>query len=136
MNIKRYMSVAKEMSKLSTFHRQHVGCIAVYRKCIISTGVNSNKTHPLQKKLNNIRFPEDYSPHTLHAEISTLLPISNLDIDWSKVSLFIYRGRKRCSTPYGLARPCPSCMAYIKSLGIKDVYYTSNDGFIHEVLDV
>lgn len=31
--------------------------------------------------------------------------------------------------------PCPSCMAAIKDLGIKDIFYTSNDGYVHERIE-
>ena len=34
----------------------------------------------------------------------------------------------------GMARPCPACMQYIKDMGIKNIYYTTGDGFVHEVL--
>ena len=44
--------------------------------------------------------------------------------------LYIYR--KRNDKPYGMSRPCPSCMAAIKDLGIKHIYYTTNEGFAYE----
>ena len=34
----------------------------------------------------------------------------------------------------GIARPCPSCMAAIRDIGIRDVYYTTDDGFAYERL--
>lgn len=37
--------------------------------------------------------------------------------------------------PFGLARPCPACMAMIKNLGIKKIYYTTDDGFAFEQLE-
>lgn len=33
-----------------------------------------------------------------------------------------------------MSRPCPNCMAAIKDLGIKHIYYTTNDGFVYENL--
>ena len=38
-------------------------------------------------------------------------------------------------TDFRISRPCPSCMAAIKDLGIKDIYYTTNDGFAHEKIN-
>ena len=52
---------------------------------------------------------------------------------FSKVKLYIYRIRK--DQPFGLSRPCPSCMAAIKDLGIKDIYYTTNDGYVYERIE-
>ena len=34
-----------------------------------------------------------------------------------------------------MGRPCESCMAAIKDFGIRDIYYTTNDGFVHERLE-
>ena len=34
-----------------------------------------------------------------------------------------------------MARPCPSCMAAIRDLGIRDIYYTTNDGYVCERLE-
>lgn len=56
-----------------------------------------------------------------------------MDINFSKVKLYIYRSRK--DQEYGLSRPCPSCMAAIKDLGIKHIYYTTNDGFAYEEME-
>ena len=72
-------------------------------------------------------------PAKLHAEINCLNQIRHLDINFSKVKLYIYRIRK--DQPFGMARPCPSCMAAIKDLGIKNIYYTTNDGYSYERLE-
>ena len=53
----------------------------------------------------------------LHAEINCINSIRNLDINFSKVKLYIYRIRN--DQPFGLSRPCPSCMAAIKDLELK-----------------
>ena len=31
-----------------------------------------------------------------------------------------------------MARPCPACMAAIKDFGIKNIYYTTDDGMAYE----
>jgi deoxycytidylate deaminase len=88
------------------------------------------KTNPTQKRLNAHRFEAD-TPATIHAELSCLLPlISRKDIDWNNVSLYIYREYK--SKEVALARPCASCEALIKSLGIRNIYYTGNRSYIYE----
>ena len=107
----RYFEKARQIANISDYNRIHVGCVAVYHGQIIGIGCNTNKTHPAQK------FSQ----------------IKNLDINFSKVKLYIYRIRK--DQPFGLARPCPSCMAAIKDLGIRDVYYTTNDGYAYEKLE-
>ena len=34
-----------------------------------------------------------------------------------------------------MARPCNACLAAIKDLGIRNIYYTTDDGFVHEKLE-
>lgn len=129
---KAYFKAAKSMSELSDFKQHHIGAVAVYRHKIISSGYNSNKTNPVQKKLNIHRFDVD-SKHTIHAELSCLLPLINRrDINFSDVSLYIYREYKNgCPA---ISRPCPSCMALIRQLGIRKLYYSGENSYINEEL--
>lgn len=125
-----YFNVAKNVAELSDFKRVHIGCCVVYRHRIISSASNSTKTHPLQRKLNKYRFDEDIY-HPLHAETRALLPLINRkDIDFSDVSLYLYREDKNGNI--APSHPCPSCEALIKKLGIKNIYFTNNGGFSHE----
>ena len=131
---KSFFDIAKKVSELSTFHRKNVkiGCLIVSGHRIISSGYNSDKTNPIQKKYNRLRFSVE-TPHKLHAEISALLPLlNNKDIDFSKVKIFTYR--EKADHSLGKSRPCKSCMALIKDLGIKNIYYTTDDGYCHEVV--
>lgn len=129
----RYFDKARQVATISDFARVHIGCIAVYQGQIIGLGCNCNKTHPKQHYYNRYRKQADGMLPKLHAEISCLNQIRNLDINFSKVKLYIYRIRK--DQPFGLARPCPSCMVAIKDLGIKEIYYTTNDGYGYEKLE-
>ena len=127
-----YFRVAKAMAKLSDFPKVQVGCCAVYKHKIISSGCNSMKTNPTQKRLNVHRFDAD-TPATLHAEISCLLPLINRkDIDFKDVSLYIYREYKNGRLT--LSKPCQSCMALIRELGIRKIYSSGNDSYISEEL--
>ena len=128
-----YFNVAKEVSKLSDFPRIKIGACAVYKHKVISTGFNSQRTSPLQKKYNKYRFYEESSKsrHTCHAELSCLKPlIGRKDIDFKHVSIYVYREYQ--DGTLALSRPCSSCLKLITRLGIRDIYYTNNDGFSHE----
>ena len=129
----RYFKKARQIANISDYKKQHVGCVAVYQGQVIGLGCNCNKTHPMQKFYNKYRMPSDYMLPKLHAEISCINQIKHLDINFSKVKLYIYRIRN--DQPFGLSRPCPSCMAAIKDLGIRYVYYTTNDGYAYEKLE-
>ena len=124
-----YFDKASKVAEISDFAKINIGCVAVYQGTIIGVGFNTNKTHPMQKKYNRYRNGENFI-QKLHAEINCLNSIRYLDINFSKVKLYIYRKRK--SAKYGICRPCPSCLAAIKDLGIKHIYYTTDEGFVYE----
>lgn len=131
----RYFQKARQTAEISDYKRTHVGCVAVYQGNIIGIACNTNKTHPMQKYYNRYRYhPQtSYFYPKLHAEINCISSIRHLDINFSKVKLYVYR--TRCDQEYGIARPCPSCMAVIKDLGIRHIYYTTNDGYAYEEVE-
>ena len=129
----KYFNTARQVANISDYKQQHVGRVAVYQGQVIGLGCNCNKTHPMQKFYNKYRIKSDNMLPKLHAEISCINQIKHLGINFSKVKLYIYRIRK--AQPFGLSRPCPSCMAAIKDLGIRDIYYTTNNGFSYEKLE-
>lgn len=130
----RYFSKARHIAEISDCPKVHVGCVAVYQGNVINIACNLEKTHPMQKYYNRYRIvsgkANDRCLPKLHAEINCINGIRGLDINFSKVRLYIYR--TRADRPYGLSRPCPSCMAAIKDLGIRDIYYTTDDGYVYE----
>ena len=99
----------------------------------MSAGWSSSKSHTRQRDFDRFRsFRKDGNvTHALHAEINCLIPIlENADIDKSKIELYIYRIRN--DQPFGLSRPCAACIAAIKQCGIKQIAYTTNDGYAIE----
>lgn len=48
----RLFTRARQVALQSDYHREHVGCIAVYQGKIIGIGCNSEKTHPIQITTN------------------------------------------------------------------------------------
>ena len=130
---KSFFDAAKAVSESSEFPKVHIGCVVTEgNHRIISSGCNSTKTHPLQKQLNRERFEVD-SVHSLHAEVSALLPLMKEDIDFSKVE--VYTHRNYANGKIAMARPCPSCMKLIKDLGIKKSHYTTADGYACEYVN-
>ena len=129
----KYFNKAHQIATISDYKKTHVGCVAVYQGQVIGLGCNCNKTHPVQKKYNRYRKPSDSMLPKLHAEINCLNQIKHMGINFSKVKLYIYRIRK--DQPFGMARPCSSCMAAIRDLGVRNIFYTTNDGYAHEKLE-
>lgn len=128
----------------STFNRFHVGAVIAYKNRIIGRGHNSEKTHPMQQEYNrryrkfNNNDNGDFIKHSIHAEIASICSVPYVvgkDVDWSKAKIYVYRicpGKKR---GYGNARPCPACMGCIKDYGIRQVYFTDENGLSYLELD-
>lgn len=126
----KHFQKARQIAMLSDSFRIHIGCVAIYQGNVIGIGYNCNKTHPMQQYYNRYRNNFTGQLPTLHAEMNCIKQIKKLNVNFSKVQLYIYRIRK--DQPFGLSRPCPSCMAAIKDLGIQDIHYTTNDGYAYE----
>ena len=135
----KYFSKAKQIAQVSDFPKVHIGCIAVYQNRIIGIGCNTNKTHPTQKYYNRYRIDDNDFDNSesllpkLHAEINCINQLKHLNINFSKVKLYIYRARKDIVCE--MARPWTSCMQAIKGLGSREIYYATNDGYSYEKLE-
>lgn len=131
-----YFNKAKEASELSDFNKIHIGAIAVYKNVMIAKGYNVTKTNPIQKIYNHYRqldWNKGVQPiPKLHAEMMVVTKIKHLDIDFSKVKIYVYR--ENMNGELAISRPCKACMKAIKDLGIKNIYYTTNDGYAKEVI--
>lgn len=130
---------ARQVAQTSTYNGHSLGCVIVYKKHIISMSSNSSKTHPLQKKYNRKyrTFKKSAKPimDSGHAEILALADIPyplQQSIDWRQVKVYVYRICNGKRLGMGLARPCPACMAALRDKGIKQIYYSSDDGFVME----
>lgn len=137
----KMLNKAKQLAKKSTYGTHRLGCILVYKHRIIGQGVNTNKTHPMQKLYNKLyrNFTKSDKPvlDLGHAEIlaicSVPYPIAKV-IDWSKVKIYIARNCR--GKKFGLAKPCGACQGLIRDTGIKKVFYTTNEGYAEERYEV
>lgn len=136
---KEFFEAARRCAEQSDYNgasSAKIGAVAVFRRTIIARGHNQNKTHPLQQRYNIYRYDvngDHYYPSKMHAEIELISKIRYLDINFSEVEIYVYRetkgGRK------ALARPCAACTKALRDLGIKKVFYTTNDGYCEERFD-
>lgn len=135
--INRYLDMAKEVSTQSDFAKHKLGAVAIYRGSLLATGFNSCKTSPVQKRYNKERNYQVDAPfknsNCTHAEVACLTKLRYLDIDFSKVKLYVYREHK--NGVKALARPCPACQKMIKDMGIKEVWFTTENGFGYEWME-
>ena len=138
--VEKYLNMAKEASKNSDFVQHRLGSVIVYKGMPLALGWNTTKTSPVQKEYNRAREGFDVEAsciHTnsTHAEMLAMNKIANLDIDFSKVSIFVFRSHR--DGTHGLARPCAACRQRMLDLGIKDCYFTTNskNGFGYERIE-
>lgn len=139
MNYKHFLDLAADCAKSATYSgpsRVKLGCVAVYHGTVLAKGCNLDKTHTAQDRYNYLRYDANresrYYPSKVHAETSVLSKLKYLDIDFSRVTLFIAREYKD-GTP-APARPCASCMALIKKYGVMTICYTTDNGYAIEHL--
>ena len=122
--------LAKQMSQKSDFDKCHTGAVAIYNNKVLAFGWNSHKTSSVQARYNRERGFDGYTyTASLHAEIMVVNKIRYLDIDFSQVRIFVWRGQ---DIPR-LARPCAACEKALRDLGIRKVFYTGNNSYIEEV---
>lgn len=117
--------------------RARIGCVIAYKGTILAKGWNTDKTHTTQAYYNKWRFQDNgghYYPSKGHAELTALQKVRYLDIDFSRVHIYVYRELR--NGELALSRPCPSCMAFLKEKGIRHIHYTTDQGFAHEVIKV
>ena len=110
-----------------------IGCVAVYKGSVLARGFNSDKTHTIQSRYNVMRYKDignRYLPSKIHGELAVLQKIKYLDIDFSRVHIYVYRELK--DGTMAMARPCPACMTAIKEMGIKHIHYTTDCGIAVE----
>lgn len=137
MNDPHLFRIAREVSLQATYcGSARIGCIAVYRGTILAKGCNSDKTHTTQARFNVYRFKNSgnrYLPEKLHAEMDVLNRIKYLDIDFSRVHLYIYREWK--DGTIAMSRPCDACLtAIVEQFHIRHIHYTTDRGYAYERL--
>ena len=131
--LERCFTMAKNASSFSDFPKIKIGAVIICKNKVLSVGWNVRKETPMQKKFNEYRnFDPEKNLNSAHAEMIALdrLIKSQIEVDYSKCSIFIYREHK--NGDLALARPCPACEAALRSIGIRDIYYTGNNSYIHE----
>ena len=132
MNDKDYRGFvyAKQASFKSDFYKTHTGCVAMYRGAILARGWNTDKTSTTQAHYNKVRgFDENSYPARIHAEMMVVQKIRYLDVDFSKVKIYVWRGKDQPR----MAKPCKSCECALRELGIKHVFYTGDNSYIEEL---
>ena len=117
-----FMAIALLVSKRSSCHRLHVGCILVQNNRIISSGYNGHL--PNTKHRSVIR--NNHEQMTVHAEVNSIIDCAKRNISTNNATAYV--------THY----PCLNCFKSLISGGIKRIIYNENyknDSLVKELSD-
>lgn len=123
MNIKTFnklVSLSRDMIHLPQNRSKHFSFI-LYKKNIISFGWNKVfKTHPLSKKYG-------YWNEAIHSELDA---INNFPYHHSQLSNYtLVNIRLYLDGKIALSKPCKTCSKLIKAFNIRNVYFSTQEGF-------
>ena len=117
--INRAIQIANENQ---TEYNQKVGCVITDKRGnVLSEGMNSNKSHPIQARFAKLVGKEEKI--FLHAEISALVKCRGEPHT-------IYIARVTQAGHMGRAKPCTICEEAIRQSGIEFVVYTDDDEMV------
>lgn len=128
---RKMIGVATAASRLSTHSTFKIGAVIANNTSILSTGVNQEKSHPLQKRYNKARGVKATEWSHIHAELAALLKVKDPK---ALVGATIYVSRSFKNGQNALARPCEACMDAIIDRGIKSIVYTTEYGIAEELV--
>ena len=118
---KNYTTFQKRVIELSfeNINKYSRHCAIITRgKKIVSIGINdTNRTHPLSKKIGNF----------IHAELAACIKIRHREIDYNKYSLYSVRINRYNQVVN--AKPCKYCTRLIYDMfPFGNIFYTSESG--------
>ena len=105
-----------------------VGATIALGSRIISTGCCTQKTHPRNPKIKR----NSLSTQTCAEVKAAFRAIRKLPPEKIK-KCTIYVARSRRDGTMGMAKPCSHCMSFLREIGIRDIYYTTNSGKIERM---
>lgn len=126
------LSILHTLAKVAAANpspQEKFAAAVVHRNRIVSIGMNSMKSHPLQAK-----YSKNEHAIFLHAEVAAIKnALREMDVDdLSKCEMYIMRVKKEKPFTnkfvWGLSKPCPGCARAIAEFGLKRTIYSCDDG--------
>lgn len=127
----KFFRLASLASESSSYPKLHIGAVIVSGNKLVSVGANKWRTHTKQKKYTPYRYntvwEADEDVGRCHAEMDAIIRAGRSDL--SGATIYVYR--QDMNGHLAESKPCGACMQAIKEAGIRDVFYTSRDGYNH-----
>jgi dCMP deaminase len=117
-----FMAIALLVSKRSSCHRLHVGCILVQNNRIISSGYNGHLPNTKHRSV----IKNNHEQMTVHAEVNSIIDCAKRNVSTNNATAYV--------THY----PCLNCYKSLISGGIKKIIYNEdykNDPLVKELSD-
>ena len=120
--VKRYFELARNMAHNSPYGKLRHGALLVRGGSVMNTSFNKDKFNSFGSRFRE----QDRGPATLHAEIGCVLGQSRSTT--SGADVYVCRINKKGEFRY--SKPCAMCHQALRHVGVKRVYYTTNEGTI------
>jgi deoxycytidylate deaminase len=101
-------------------HKHRIGAVIFNKKIVYSTGRN----FPC-KAVKHLHPKYTKYPDSIHAEIDAIIKARK---DVTNCSILVIRINKKEEIRYCF--PCKYCIKYLKYVGIKNIYYSTNEDTI------
>jgi deoxycytidylate deaminase len=131
----KYMALTRRLAINNPMKIKLAACLVI-RNEVISVGLNSEKSHPMQK-----RFGKNSESIFKHAEVDAILgALRHIDSDLLKRStLYVFRVKKKnkgdMTLVDGMAEPCSGCKKAIEHFGIKKVVYSTDNPDMYGIIE-
>jgi len=112
---KQYINLAIQEAEKST-HKHKMGAIIFKGKIIVSKGYNHSS-----KSVKSITKEFCNRPGVIHAEVAAILSAKK---DLKGYNILVVRINNNGALR--LAKPCRYCVGYLKFVGIRHIYYSTN----------
>ncbi len=126
---RRFISTALRVAKTADPNCSFsVGAVITFGHRIVASAACTAKSHPKNPK-PFLRTNRNQLCAECRAVLKSLhvMPVEKLRY----CSIYVVRRRKDGSM--AMARPCEECMKILKNVGIRDIYYTDNEGRINHL---
>jgi len=114
----RFVNLAKRAARGSKLPFR-VGAVIIHRNQVISLGTNKAKTHP--RSMTAFK--------AIHAELDAVLGVPLEELRGSTM----YVIRITNSELIAMAKPCIHCMALLRQVGIRKIFYSTEKRQIEEI---
>lgn len=117
---KRFFEFARKMAMMSEYGKFRHGAVLVKHGSVLSAGLNKDRPCSFGDRFR----PRELGEATVHAELSAILNVPRKQTENSDV--YVVRIGAKDEVRY--SRPCPMCQAAMQFVGVKRVYFSSDDG--------